>query len=151
LVSITAGIYFNKIQCFCFEEQRLRAGEEIDMPVFFFLDPEMLDDPAMDNVSDITLSYTFFKTGEEVPVLEAEEDDDSSEVTAAAGALVAVANEKQQQQQQQQQQHSGESRAGAWLRWLLRRPPRAAADADADALAGTSGSSTTSNSAAATA
>jgi Cytochrome c oxidase assembly protein CtaG/Cox11 len=142
-----AGIYFNKIQCFCFEEQRLRAGEEIDMPVFFFLDPEMLDDPAMDNVSDITLSYTFFKTGEEVPVLEADEDEDSSEVPAAG--LVAVAS-VQHQQQQQQQQHSGESRAGAWLRWLLRRPPRAAA-ADADALAATSSSSKSSSSAAAAA
>jgi cytochrome c oxidase assembly protein subunit 11 len=47
------------------------------MPVFFFLDPELLEDPAMDNVSDITLSYTFFKTGEELP--RAEEDDDEEE------------------------------------------------------------------------
>ncbi len=60
-----AGLYFNKIQCFCFEEQRLGPGEEIDMPVFFFLDPEMVEDPAMANVRVITLSYTFFKTGEE--------------------------------------------------------------------------------------
>jgi len=60
-----AGLYFNKIQCFCFEEQRLGANEEIDMPVFFFIDPEIVDDPAMENVSNITLSYTFFKTGEE--------------------------------------------------------------------------------------
>ena len=62
-----AGLYFNKIQCFCFEEQRLSAHEEIDMPVFFFIDPEMVDDPAMENVRNITLSYTFFKTGEELP------------------------------------------------------------------------------------
>jgi cytochrome c oxidase assembly protein subunit 11 len=60
-----AGLYFNKIQCFCFEEQRLEAGEEIDMPVFFFIDPEFESDPAMRNVSSIVLSYTFFKTGEE--------------------------------------------------------------------------------------
>ena len=60
-----AGLYFNKIQCFCFEEQRLGAKEEIDMPVFFFVDPEIVDDPAMDNVNNITLSYTFFKTGDE--------------------------------------------------------------------------------------
>ena len=59
-----AGIYFNKIQCFCFEEQRLRSEEEIDMPVLFFIDPEFLDDPAMDSVNSITLSYTFFRTGE---------------------------------------------------------------------------------------
>lgn len=57
-----AGLYFNKIQCFCFEEQRLNAKEEVDMPVFFFLDPELLDDPSMSNVNTITLSYTFFKT-----------------------------------------------------------------------------------------
>jgi cytochrome c oxidase assembly protein subunit 11 len=55
-----AGAYFNKIQCFCFEEQLLHAGEEIDMPVFFFLDPEIVDDPSMQDVETITLSYTFF-------------------------------------------------------------------------------------------
>lgn len=55
-----AGIYFNKIQCFCFDEQRLRAGEQIDMPVFFFLDPEMEDDPRMNVIDDIVLSYTFY-------------------------------------------------------------------------------------------
>jgi cytochrome c oxidase assembly protein subunit 11 len=60
-----AGVYFNKIQCFCFEEQRLGPHEEIDMPVFFFIDPEICNDPAMDNTTSITLSYTFFKTGEE--------------------------------------------------------------------------------------
>ncbi len=60
-----AGLYFNKIQCFCFEEQRLGPGEEIDMPVFFFLDPEIAEDPAMRSLKCITLSYTFFKTGEE--------------------------------------------------------------------------------------
>ena len=60
-----AGLYFNKIQCFCFEEQRLGPHEEIDMPVFFFIDPEICNDPAMENTTSITLSYTFFKTGEE--------------------------------------------------------------------------------------
>ncbi|CAH0492490.1 unnamed protein product [Peronospora farinosa] len=58
----SAGVYFNKIQCFCFEEQRLKPNEEIDMPVFFFIDPEICDDPAMNGVHNITLSYTFFKT-----------------------------------------------------------------------------------------
>lgn len=42
-----AGIYFHKIQCFCFEEQRLLAGETIDMPVFFYIDPDFADDPKV--------------------------------------------------------------------------------------------------------
>ena len=57
-----AGIYFNKIQCFCFEEQRLMPNEEVDMPVFFYVDPEFLKDPFMDGIKQITLSYTFFRT-----------------------------------------------------------------------------------------
>jgi len=57
-----AAQYFNKIQCFCFEEQTLGAGEQVDMPVFFFVDPEFAYDPVMDNVSEIVLSYTFFNS-----------------------------------------------------------------------------------------
>ncbi|CAK7564367.1 MAG: Cytochrome c oxidase assembly protein cox11, mitochondrial [Sporothrix epigloea] len=53
--------YFSKIQCFCFEEQRLSAGETVDMPVFFYLDPDMLTDLNMKGVETVTLSYTFFK------------------------------------------------------------------------------------------
>lgn len=56
-----AAAYFNKIQCFCFEEQQLRPGEEVDMPVFFFIDPDFAKDPAMANIDDIVLHYTFFK------------------------------------------------------------------------------------------
>ncbi|XP_003738904.1 cytochrome c oxidase assembly protein COX11, mitochondrial [Galendromus occidentalis] len=65
-----AGKYFNKIQCFCFEEQRLNPGEEVDMPVFFYIDPEYAEDPKMENVDQITLSYTFFesKPGLNLPV-----------------------------------------------------------------------------------
>ena len=61
--SVTPGQvapYFSKIQCFCFEEQRLNAGETVDMPVFFYIDPEFLNDLNMKGIETITLSYTFF-------------------------------------------------------------------------------------------
>lgn len=56
-----AGKYFNKMQCFCFGEQVLQPGETMDMPVLFYMDPEMDKDPNMDDVTTVTLSYTFYK------------------------------------------------------------------------------------------
>ena len=54
-----AGAYFNKIQCFCFTEQTLAPGQEVRMPVIYYIDPTALDDPNMEGVEQITLSYTF--------------------------------------------------------------------------------------------
>ena len=57
-----AGPYFMKLECFCFTEQKLAAGESMDMPVTFFLDPEMAADINTSDVDEIVLSYTFFAT-----------------------------------------------------------------------------------------
>jgi cytochrome c oxidase assembly protein Cox11/cytochrome c2 len=56
------GLYFKKIQCFCFNEERLEPGQSAQMPVTFFVDPRMADDPDTEDVHEITLSYTFFES-----------------------------------------------------------------------------------------
>ena len=57
-----AGAYFSKIQCFCFEMQVLEPGQRVQMPVTYFVEPEILDDPDAKHVKEITLSYTFHET-----------------------------------------------------------------------------------------
>jgi len=56
-----AGLYFSKIECFCFTEQTLQPGEEIIMPVTFYVDPLIEEEKNLDEVKEITLSYTFYK------------------------------------------------------------------------------------------
>lgn len=56
-----AGIYFNKVECFCFLEQHLEGNQETTFPVQFFINPDIVKDPTMDDVETITLSYTFFR------------------------------------------------------------------------------------------
>ncbi|ABS63499.1 cytochrome c oxidase assembly protein CtaG/Cox11 [Parvibaculum lavamentivorans DS-1] len=57
----TAGYYFNKTDCFCFVEQKLAPGESAEMPIVFFIDPDMVEDVDAKHIRVITLSYTFFR------------------------------------------------------------------------------------------
>ena len=67
MIPAEAGLYLNKIQCFCFDEQALVPNEEVDMPIFFFIDPEIVDDPRFDGVDEITLSYIFAQSSSPIP------------------------------------------------------------------------------------
>ncbi|CAI4227736.1 unnamed protein product [Auanema sp. JU1783] len=69
LTPFQAAYYFNKIQCFCFEEQILNPGEKVDLPVFFYIDPDYANDPNLEYLDSILLSYTFFeaKSGLKLP------------------------------------------------------------------------------------
>ncbi|MEZ5722418.1 MAG: cytochrome c oxidase assembly protein [Paracoccaceae bacterium] len=80
----SAGAFFTKIDCFCFEEQVLQPGERVTMPVTFYVDPEIIDDDEAKYAHAITLSYTFHETAlpEDFAAL------DTGDATAAAAAAV---------------------------------------------------------------
>merc|ERR550534_1323011 len=62
-----AGLYFNKIQCFCFDEQLLNPQEEVDLPILFYIDHEFGDDTRFDHIHEVTLSYIFFESDSDIP------------------------------------------------------------------------------------
>ncbi|MGN6307561.1 MAG: cytochrome c oxidase assembly protein [Mesorhizobium sp.] len=68
-----AGAYFNKVECFCFTEQTLKPGETADMPVVFYVDPDIVNQPELKDIKTITLSYTMFPAEGDKPVASAPE------------------------------------------------------------------------------
>ena len=88
---LKAGRYFSKIDCFCFTEQRLGPGESADMPVSFFVDPEIARDPNVSDVGTITLSYTFFRSEDEEEQPAGDAALKQRQADAAAGEKTAAA------------------------------------------------------------
>jgi cytochrome c oxidase assembly protein subunit 11 len=76
----TVGAYFDKINCFCFTEQRLKAGETREMTVVFYVDPAIVDDRDQNDLNTITLSYTFYRLREADPPVAETPDKNSSKL-----------------------------------------------------------------------
>lgn len=87
----TFGPYFTKIDCFCFQSQTLAPGQKVEMPVSFFIDPAILENPALRNVNNVTLSYTFFRSATQEGAAEQELGQVETEaIEAAASGEAAV-------------------------------------------------------------
>ena len=82
-----AGAYFNKVECFCFTDTTLAPGESLDMPVVFYVDPDIVDVPELKDIKTITLSYTFFPIEGARPVASAPQGEDNDTATNTDGKL----------------------------------------------------------------
>jgi len=94
VIPFKIGPYFVKVQCFCFEEQRVRAKEKVDMPVLFYIDPKIYDEEYMEDVHDIILSYNFFEIEAEDGPVEEDEDDATWDEDAVHAQMTRAARLK---------------------------------------------------------
>uniref|UniRef100_A0A183C287 Cytochrome c oxidase assembly protein COX11, mitochondrial n=1 Tax=Globodera pallida TaxID=36090 RepID=A0A183C287_GLOPA len=118
-----AAYYFNKIQCFCFDEQILMPHEQVDLPVFFYIDPDFANDPALEYMDDLMLSYTFFESKSDLKL--------PSPFDPSNRPMMVNNDNNQQQQkspQQQQQQLVSEGESLALLDCLHEFNPYEDAD-----------------------
>lgn len=81
-----AGAYFNKMECFCFTETTLDSGEQMEMPVVFFVDPDIVNKPEMQGIDTITLSYTFFRIDDPEEMAQTNQDTAAPEPIGIAPA-----------------------------------------------------------------